>query len=149
MAKLANKIHPAKGISTRSHRQKAAHGEVDLWKNILWAFVGGVIAGLLALAISAWLFANTSLSLGLVRPFACGAAALGAVVSGWLLAKWVGRQFLLCGIGFGCFYSVCQWIASIAMNGSNVWRQENLMMPIALILGGLLGGALAALRAVR
>lgn len=149
MANLTNKVHPAKGFSRRGPRQRASQEKGTLWKSLLWAFAGGAVASILMLAIFAWLFANTSLSLGLVRPFACVATALGAAVSGWLLAKQIGRQFLLCGISCGGFYAVCQWLAAIALNGNSVWQSENLMLPIALLLGGLSGGALAALRAVR
>lgn len=101
------------------------------------------------LAILAWLFAHTALPFSLVRPLACGAAAGGAAVSGWLLAKKVGRQFLLCGLGFGLFYAVCQCLAAAVCNGGIVWQVFHFMLPAALLLGGLFGGALAALRAVR
>ena len=96
----------------------------------LRAFAGGAAAGAALLAVFALLFARTSLSLTLVKVFACAAAALCAMVSGALLANGLGRQKLLCGLGCGLFYGLCLFCAT-AMRG-------------ALAAGGLTGGILSA-----
>lgn len=74
------------------------------------------------------------------------AAAIGAAVSGWILARQVRRQFLLCGIACGAFYAVCLFFASLILNGGGHWQQADFMLPLALVLGGTMGGTLAALR---
>lgn len=56
---------------------------------------------------------------------------------------------LLCGLGCGAFYAVCLLAATLLANGRLDWQGSNAMLPLALLLGGLLGGALTALRAGR
>ena len=82
-------------------------------------------------------------------PLACAAASAGAALSGFLLARKLKKQMLLCGLGSGVFWAACQSVAAIAMNGQDLLQGGNLMLPIALLLGGILGGALAAVWAVR
>ena len=101
------------------------------------------------LALFAALLANTPLPLTLVRPLACAAASAGAALSGFLLARKLKKQMLLCGLGSGAFWAACQSVAAIAMSGQDLLQGGNLMLPIALLLGGILGGALAAVWAVR
>lgn len=115
----------------------------------LIAFVGGAVLCTMLLALFAALLANTPLPLTSVRPLACGAAAAGAAFSGFLLAKKMGKQLLLCGLGCGAFWAVCQTVAAVALNEQNLFQGGNLMLPVALLLGGVLGGALAAVWAVR
>ena len=55
----------------------------------------------------------------------------------------------LCGLGCGAFYAVCLLAATLLANGRLDWQGSNAMLPLALLLGGLLGGALTALRAGR
>ena len=60
-----------------------------------------------------------------------------------------GRSADLCGLGCGAFYAVCLLAATLLANGRLDWQGSNAMLPLALLLGGLLGGALTALRAGR
>ena len=84
-----------------------------------------------------------------VRPMACMAAAVGAAVSAAVLARRLQKRLLLCGLGCGAFYAVCLLAATLLANGRLDWQGSNAMLPLALLLGGLLGGALTALRAGR
>lgn len=113
------------------------------------ALFAGVILCILCLGLFAMLLTTTSLPLTMVRPFACAAAAAGSVVSGFLLAKKTGKQYLLCGLGCGAFYAICQTIAAFVCNGTVFRQGSDAMLPLALILGSLFGSMLAALRAVR
>ena len=45
--------------------------------------------------------------------------------------------------------AVCLLAATLLANGRLDWQGSNAMLPLALLLGGLLGGALTALRAGR
>ena len=87
------------------------------------------------------------LPLSAVRPMACMAAAVGAAVSAAVLARRLQKRLLLCGLGCGAFYAVCLLAATLLANGRLDWQGSNAMLPLALLLGGLLGGALTALRA--
>ena len=80
---------------------------------------------------------------------ACMAAAVGAAVSAAVLARRLQKRLLLCGLGCGAFYAVCLLAATLLANGRLDWQGSNAMLPLALLLGGLLGGALTALRAGR
>ena len=55
---------------------------------------------------------------------------------------------MLCGLGCGAFYAACQIGAAFLYNGQMLTGND-LMLPVALLLGGVLGGSAAALRAVR
>ena len=105
----------------------------------LYAAVGGVCI----------LLTHTALPLGLVRPMACMAAAAGAAVSAAVLAHQCGEKLLLCGLGCGVFYTACLLGASLLAGGEVTWQGSNVMLPIALLLGGLLGSAVTALRTNR
>jgi len=95
------------------------------------------------------LLTHTGLPLSAVRPMACMAAAVGAAVSAAVLARRLQKRLLLCGLGCGAFYAVCLLAATLLANGRLDWQGSNAMLPLALLLGGLLGGALTALRAGR
>ena len=116
---------------------------------LLLAFGCGVGACMLLLALAALLLTHTSLPLSAVRPMACISAATGAAVSAAVLARRLKEKLLLCGLGCGAFYAVCLLAATLLANGKLDWRGGNAMLPLALLLGGLLGGALTALRANR
>lgn len=116
---------------------------------LLAAFGCGVGSCMLLLAVCAFLLAHTALPLGLVRPMACMAAAAGAAVSAAVLAHQCGEKLLLCGLGCGVFYTVCLLGASLLAGGEVNWQGSNVMLPIALLLGGLLGSAVTALRTNR
>ena len=114
---------------------------------LLLSFGCGVGVCILLLALAAFLLTHTGLPLSAVRPMACMAAAVGAAVS--VLARRLQKRLLLCGLGCGAFYAVCQLAATLLANGRLDWQGSNAMLPLALLLGGLLGGALTALRAGR
>lgn len=67
----------------------------------------------------------------------------------FVLARRLQKRLLLCGLGCGAFYAVCLLAATLLANGRLDWQGSNAMLPLALLLGGLLGGALTALRAGR
>lgn len=112
---------------------------------LLLAFGCGVGACILLLALAALLLTHTSLPLTAVRPMACLAAAIGAAVSARVLAGRLKQKLLLCGLGCGAFYTICLLAATLLANGEINWR-GNAMLSLALLLGGVLGGAVSALR---
>lgn len=112
---------------------------------LLLSFGCGVGVCILLLALAAFLLTHTGLPLSAVRPMACMAAAVSAAV----LARRLRKRLLLCGLGCGAFYAVCLLAATLLANGRLDWQGSNAMLPLALLLGGLLGGALTALRAGR
>ena len=112
---------------------------------LLLSFGCGVGVCILLLALAAFLLTHTGLPLSAVRPMACMAAAVGAAVSAAVLARRLRKRLLLCGLG----YAVCLLAATLLANGRLDWQGSNAMLPLALLLGGLLGGALTALRAGR
>lgn len=116
---------------------------------LLLSFGCGVGVCILLLALAAVLLTHTGLPLSAVRPMACMAAAVGAAVSAAVLARRLQKRLLLCGLGCGAFYAVCLLAATLLANGRLDWKGSNAMLPLALLLGGLLGGALTALRAGR
>lgn len=112
---------------------------------LLLAFGCGVGACILLLALAALLLTHTGLPLTAVRPMACLAAAIGAAVSARVLASRLKQKLLLCGLGCGAFYTICLLAATLLANGEIDWR-GNAMLSLALLLGGVLGGAVSALR---
>lgn len=147
MANQVKSIRSSRSAARRAARSNRSFGNTVL-RAVVLAFAGGVGLCLLILALLALLLANTALPLTLVRPFACIASAAGSAFSGFLLARKLARQYLLCGLGTGVFYAFCQVIAVFATSGTFFQQGSDLMLPVALLLGGLLGGTLAALRAV-
>lgn len=113
---------------------------------LLLSFGCGVGVCILLLVLAAFLLTHTGLPLSAVRPMACMAAAVGAAVSASVLARRLQKRLLLCGLGCGAFYAVCLLAATLLANGRLDWQGSNAMLPLALLLGGLLGGALTALR---
>ena len=112
---------------------------------LLLAFGCGVGACILLLALAALLLTHTGLPLTAVRPMACLAAAIGAAVSARVLAGRLKQKLLLCGLGCGAFYTICLLATTLLANGEIDWR-GNAMLSLALLLGGVLGGAVSALR---
>ena len=101
---------------------------------------------LLLLALAAFLLTHTPLPLHLVRPMACLAASAGAAISGFLLAGKIGRQRFVCGLICGAFYALCLLAAAFLVHGVPSWTRSDAMLPLALLLGGTLGGAFSAIR---
>lgn len=107
----------------------------------------GVGAALLLLALMAFVFEKTALPLHLIKPCACAAAGIGAAISGAVLAAGLGRQRLACGLGCGIFYALCLLLASYFTAGTIAMTGANSTVLIALLVGGVLGGAIPALHA--
>lgn len=113
---------------------------------LIRAFIGGAAVTLVLLMAGAVAFARLPLSGELVRPAACVISGVGAAVSGVLMAQGFGRQRLLCGLGSGAFYSLCI-AAGSALKGSFTFNQRSIALVCMLLLAGMLGGALTAVRA--
>lgn len=133
----------------RSSAAKTIRRQTNGGRNLVWvvvrAFLGGFAATLILLMIGAAAFARFPIPGDMVRPVACTIAGVGAALSGMLLAKGIGRQRLLCGLASGAFYSLCIAGAS-ALKGGFVFEQRAIALICMLLLTGMLGGTLTALR---
>lgn len=132
-------------MSGKNLRRPKSSGKNPPAAALLLAFGCGVGACILLLALAALLLTHTGLPLTAVRPMACLAAAIGAAVSARVLAGRLKQKLLLCGLGCGAFYTICLLAATLLANGEIDWR-GNAMLSLALLLGGVLGGAVSALR---
>ena len=132
-------------MSGKNLRRPKSSGKNPPAAALLLAFGCGVGACILLLALAALLLTHTGLPLTAVRPMACLAAANGAAVSARVLAGRLKQKLLLCGLGCGAFYTICLLAATLLANGEIDWR-GNAMLSLALLLGGVLGGAVSALR---
>ena len=132
-------------MSGKNLRRPKSSGKNPPAAALLLAFGCGVGACILLLALAALLLTHTGLPLTAVRPMACLAAAIGAAVSARVLAGRLKQKLLLCGLGCGAFYTICLLAATLLANGEIDWR-GNAMLSLALLLGGVLGGAASALR---
>ena len=63
-----------------------------------------------------------------------------------LLAGKIGRQRFVCGLICGAFYALCLLAAAFLVHGVPSWTRSDAMLPLALLLGGTLGGALSAIK---
>ena len=70
----------------------------------------------------------------------------GLILSGFLLAGKIGRQRFVCGLICGAFYALCLLAAAFLVHGVPSWTRSDAMLPLALLLGGTLGGALSAIK---
>ena len=132
-------------MTGKNLRRPKSSGKNPPTAALLLAFGCGVGACILLLALAALLLTHTGLPLTAVRPMACLAAAIGAAVSARVLAGRLKQKLLLCGLGCGAFYTICLLAATLLANGEIDWR-GNAMLSLALLLGGVLGGAVSALR---
>ena len=132
-------------MSGKNLRRPKSSGKNPPAAALLLAFGCGVGACIILLALAALLLTHTGLPLTAVRPMACLAAAIGAAVSARVLAGRLKQKLLLCGLGCGAFYTICLLAATLLANGEVDWR-GNAMLSLALLLGGVLGGAVSALR---
>lgn len=132
-------------MTGKNLRRPKSNGKNPPAAALLLAFGCGVGACILLLALAALLLTHTGLPLTAVRPMACLAAAIGAAVSARVLAGRLKQKLLLCGLGCGAFYTICLLAATLLANGEIDWR-GNAMLSLALLLGGVLGGAVSALR---
>lgn len=133
----------------RSSAAKTIRRQTNGGRNLVWvvvrAFLGGFAATLILLMIGAAAFARFPIPGDMVRPVACTIAGVGAAFSGMLMAKGIGRQRLLCGLASGAFYSLCIAGAS-ALKGEFAFEQRAIALVCMLLLTGMLGGTLTALR---
>ena len=93
------------------------------------------------------LFAHTALSLELVKPATCASVAVGAVLSGLVLANGIAQKRLLCGVSVGVFYALCLSLTTALSGKPLVFDHVNLALLAALLFGGTAGGVLSALGA--
>ena len=130
----------AKSISPNLPRRRSRpRGQnAPAWM-LVQVFAAGVGLCLLLLALAAFLLTHTP-------PMACLAASAGAAVSGFLLAGKIGRQRFVCGLICGAFYALCLLAAAFLVHGVPSWTRSDAMLPLALLLGGTLGGALSAIK---
>ena len=137
----------AKSISPNlpSRRSRPRGQNAPAWM-LVQVFAAGVGLCLLLLALAAFLLTHTPMPLHLVQPMACLAASAGAAVSGLLLAGKIGRQRFVCGLICGAFYALCLLAAAFLVHGVPSWTRSDAMLPLALLLGGTLGGALSAIK---
>lgn len=138
---MAKSIFP--NLPRRRSRPRGQNAPV--WM-LVQVFAAGVGLCLLLLALAAFLLTHTPLPLHLVQPMACLAASAGAAVSGFLLAGKIGRQRFVCGLICGAFYALCLLAAAFLVHGVPSWTRSDAMLPLALLLGGTLGGALSAIK---
>lgn len=113
---------------------------------ILRSLAAGVGTAILMMCLLSLAFANTALPLKWLEPAACGAAALGAFVSGLLISRGVPRLKLLAGAGFGVFYCLCAVVASLLSSRIPTTDSSNLSLLAVLVLGALTGSAAGALQ---
>lgn len=138
--KLKWKRPGSKGIRRTSEKQQTV--VLILVRGIL----GGSLVALLLFAAGALAFSRLPIPGALARPTACLISGAGAMVSGILLARGFGHQRLLCGLGSGVFYSLCITGAS-AIQGEFQMGQREIALICMLVLAGMLGGAVTAVRA--
>ena len=91
---------------------------------------------------------HTALSLELVKPATCASVAVGAVLSGLVLANGIAQKRLLCGVSVGVFYALCLSLTTALSGKPLVFDHVNLALLAALLFGGTAGGVLSALGAV-
>lgn len=136
--------------SVRSSRKGKNHLQGNLvLRAVLVSFVCGVAVCTLLLCIFAFLLANTTLPLTLVRPMSCAAAAMGVAVSSLIFSRQIGQRYLLCGLACGVFYAGCQLAAVWILHGPVLLQGSSLTLALVLLMSGLFGGALAAAWSVR
>ena len=113
---------------------------------LIKSFGCGVGTAILLFALAAQIFAHTALSLELVKPAACASVAVGAVLSGLVLANGIAQKRLLCGVSV--FYALCLSLTTALSGKPLVFDHVNLALLAALLFGGTAGGVLSALGAV-
>ena len=111
---------------------------------LIKSFGCGVGTAILLFALAAQIFAHTALSLELVKPAACASVAVGAVLSGLVLANGIAQKRLLCGVSVGVFYALCLSLTTALSGKPLVFDHVNLALLAALLFGGTAGGVTAA-----
>lgn len=144
----AKKRYPSQSNRVAHKRRSASYGNVAVRAAIL-AFVCGIALCMILLCVFAFLLANTTLPLTLVRPMTCAAAAVSVAVSSLVFSKQMGQRFLLYGLACGLFYAGCQLIAVCLLHGVSFLQSGNYTLALVLVMSGLFGGAMAAAWTVR
>ena len=111
---------------------------------LIKSFGCGVGTAILLFALAAQIFAHTALSLELVKPATCASVAVGAVLSGLVLANGIAQKRLLCGVSVGVFYALCLSLTTALSGKPLVFDHVNLALLAALLFGGTAGGVTAA-----
>lgn len=148
MFKKSN-FHPSPRSARPRNPSSASHNFAEqLLGAAVFSFLCGTVLILLLLCLFAFLLAHSPLPLTLVRPLACAAAAVGVATSGFVFARKVHRQYLLCGLACGVFYACCQLLAAFLLQGGDFWGNGSITLSLVALMSGLFGGAFAAVRAV-
>ena len=82
------------------------------------------------------------------QDFFAASVAVGAVLSGLVLANGIAQKRLLCGVSVGVFYALCLSLTTALSGKPLVFDHVNLALLAALLFGGTAGGVLSALGAV-
>ena len=106
---------------------------------LIKSFGCGVGTAILLFALAAQIFAHTALSLELVKPATCASVAVGAVLSGLVLANGIAQKRLLCGVSVGVFYALCLSLTTALSGKPLVFDHVNLALLAALLFGGTAG----------
>ena len=109
---------------------------------LIKSFGCGVGTAILLFALAAQIFAHTALSLELVKPATCASVAVGAGLSGLVLANGIAQKRLLCGVSVGVFYALCLSLTTALSGKPLVFDHVNLALLAALLFGGTAGGVL-------
>ncbi len=141
--KPAIKKRPAAPKAAQALRRTGGSAPVPAF---VLAFGCGTGAALALLAAFAFVLDRFCLPPAAVQPMAVAAAWVGAAVSGWILGCKLGRLRLVCGAGCGVFYCLCLALAAFVMRGTVALQGAALAVPVALLLGGIAGGTMSALR---
>ena len=103
---------------------------------LIKSFGCGVGTAILLFTLAAQIFAHTALSLELVKPATCASVAVGAVLSGLVLANGIAQKRLLCGVSVGVFYALCLSLTTALSGKPLVFDHVNLALLAALLFGG-------------
>lgn len=139
-------------LARPSHRAGGVRGGKALlppWAAaVLAAFIGGAVVAAVLMGAFAFVSERFSLPAASARPLALAALWCAAAVSGYILAARLGRQRLFCGMMCGVFYCACLLLASWLYAGCVDLDGANMALPVSLLLGGIVGGIVSAIRAV-
>lgn len=130
----------------RRRPKSAKSRNPDLLFAILRSFFAGAGTGMGVLCLMAVVFSKTNFPLNWIGPAACGAAAVGAFVSGMVLSHSVNRFKLLMGMACGAFYCLCSMGASLLNSRMPSVDETNISLLAVLMLGAVAGSAAGALR---
>ena len=117
---------------------------LSVLRPILLGLCVGVVCCTLLLLLAAWGFRTVDVPLGAVTPVAVIAAALSALLGGFVAAKAAGCRGLL--MGGGCGLTLFLLILLIGLIRGNVEVGYAVIKLAALTLSGAIGGVLGVNR---